>query len=73
MSLASDMPDFDAARARLAEPAGRRGSSWAMLGASALAALSGLALAGAVFVSAGELPTTRTPPPPVAPLFLGAR
>ena len=73
MSLASDTPEIDVARAQLTEPAGRRGSSWAMLGASALAAVSGLALAGAVFVSAGDLPSGRPAPSQTGALFLGVR
>ncbi len=73
MSLASDLPDLGAARERLAEPARPRGSSLSMLGAGAFAAVSGLALAGAVFVSAGALPSGRPAPPQTGALFLGTR
>ncbi len=73
MSTASSPADIDAVRARLAEPAARRGSALALLGAGGFAAVSGLALAVAVFVSAGDLPSARTPPPPAGALFLGAR
>ena len=73
MSLAPSTPDLGDVRARLAEPMKRRGSAWAMLGAGGLAALSGLALAAAVFVSAGDLPSARTPPAATGALFLSAR